>query len=109
MKRKVTADNYQKEVLECELPVLVEFYAKWCSKCAMMEEVIEELAREYDGIFHVCQIEIDESSELAERFEVGVVPTFVVFRGGKAESAASGLLSKAALAAIVVSENKSKI
>lgn len=94
MKIKVTADNYERDVLKCRLPVLVEFYAKWCSKCAMMEDVLTEIAREYDGIFQVCQIEIDESSELAEQFEVGTVPTFVVFREGKPVAAASGLLSR---------------
>lgn len=94
MKIKVTAENYEKEVLKCSIPVLVEFYARWCSKCSMMEDVLEELAREYDGIFQVCQIEIEESSELAETFEVGIVPTFVVFREGKPTAAASGLLSR---------------
>lgn len=102
MKVKVTADNYQKEVLECELPVLVEFYAKWCSKCAMMEDIINTIAEEYDGIFQVCQIEIDESSELAEKFEVGIVPTFVVFRNGKPVAATSGLLSKESLIQMVL-------
>ena len=84
----------------------MEFYAKWCSKCAMMDEVIEELAREYEGIFQVCQIETEESPELAEQFEVGIVPTFVVFRKGKAVAAARGLLSREALADMVLSENQ---
>lgn len=106
MKRNITADQYQKEVLECELPVLVEFYAKWCSKCAMMDEVVEELAQEYEGIFQVCQIETGESPELAEQFEAEIVPTFVVFRKGKAVAAARGLLSREALADLVLSENQ---
>ncbi|WP_251386544.1 thioredoxin family protein [Mediterraneibacter agrestimuris] len=101
MKIRVTADNYENEVLKCKLPVLVEFYARWCSKCAMMEDILEELAREYDGIFQVCQIEIEESSELAESFEVGIVPTFVVFQEGKPVTAASGLLSRESLARMV--------
>ncbi len=79
MKVKVNKENYQREVLDCQLPVLVEFYAKWCSKCAMMEDVVEEIAETYAGIFKVCQIEIEESSQLAGRFDVGIVPTFVVF------------------------------
>lgn len=101
MKIKVTADNYEREVLKCGIPVLVEFYARWCSKCSMMEDVLEELAREYDGVFQVCQIEIDESSELAEAFEVGIVPTFVVFSAGKPVTAASGLLSRERLVQMV--------
>lgn len=104
MKIRVTAENYEREILNCALPVLVEFYAKWCSKCAMMEDVMEELARDYGGVFRVCQIEIDESSELAGQFEVGIVPTFVVFRKGKPVAAASGLLSRESLIRMVQSE-----
>lgn len=106
MKIRVTAENYEREVLNSALPVLVEFYAKWCSKCAMMEDVMEELARDYEGVFRVCQIEIDESSELADRFEVGIVPTFVVFRNGKPVAAASGLLSRESLIRMVQSEGE---
>lgn len=101
MKIRVTADNYESEVLKCKLPVLVEFYARWCSKCAIMEDVLEELAREYDGIFQICQIEIDESSDLAEKFEVGIVPAFVVFLDGKPMTAASGLLGRESLVRMV--------
>lgn len=106
MKIKVTADNYEREVLRCSLPVLVEFYAKWCSKCAMMEDVLAEIAQEYDGIFQVCQIEIDESSELAEKFEVGIVPTFVVFRDGEPVAAASGLLGRESLVRMVFAKTE---
>lgn len=105
MKKKITADNYQKDVLDAALPVLVEFYARWCGKCAMMEDVLEELAKEQEGRFDICQIEIDESSELAEKFEVGIVPTFVVFRKGSPVAAASGLLSRETLVRMVLSED----
>ncbi len=105
MKIKVTADNYRKEVLESSLPVLVEFYARWCSKCAMLEDMIEEIAQKYDGVFQVCQIEIDESSNLAKEFNVGIVPTFVVFRNGKAVAAASGILNRETLIKMMFEKN----
>lgn len=104
MKVKVNKENYQREVLDCQLPVLVEFYAKWCSKCAMMEDVVEEIAETYAGIFKVCQIEIEESSQLAGRFDVGIVPTFVVFINGKAVLFASGLLNRETLVQMVLSK-----
>ena len=97
MKIRVTGKNYPQEVLRSELPVLVEFFARWCGKCAMMEDIVDEIAGEYDGIVKVCQIEIDESPMLAEEYEVGIVPTFVVFRDGKPVSAASGVLAKEVL------------
>ena len=80
MKIKVTAKNYPQEVLRSETPVLVEFFAVWCGKCAMMEDIVDEIAEEYDGRAKVCQIEIEESAVLAAEYEVNVVPTFVVFR-----------------------------
>ena len=83
MKIRVTAKNYPQEVLRSETPVLVEFFAVWCGKCAMMEDVLDEIAKEYDGRVKVCQIEIEESAVLAAEFEVGIVPAFVVFRDGK--------------------------
>lgn len=101
MKIRVTSQNYHQEVLRAEVPVLVEFFAVWCGKCAMMEDVVEELAEEYDGMVKVCQIEIDESEALARKFEVEVVPTFVVFKNGSPVSAASGVLNKDTLADMI--------
>lgn len=101
MKIRVTPRNYHREVIEAEIPVLVEFFAAWCGKCAMMEDVVEELAEEYDGVIKVCQIEIDESEALAQKFEVEVVPTFVVFKNGSPVSAASGVLNKETLADMI--------
>lgn len=97
MKRRVTAKNYRQEVLLSDVPVLVEFFAAWCGKCAMMEDVVEELAGKYAGILKFCQIEIEESEELAAEFEVEVVPTFVIFHQGRPVTAASGVLTRESL------------
>lgn len=94
MKVRVTTKNYRREVLESELPVLVEFFAGWCGKCAMMEDMVDEIAEKCSRIIKICQIEIDESAELAEKFQVEVVPTFIIFREGEPVSAASGVLHK---------------
>lgn len=93
MKIRVTAENYPKEVLESVIPVMVEFFASWCGKCAMMEDVVDEIAAEYAGRAKVCQIEIDDSESLAAQFEIEIVPTFVVFRQGRPVAAANGILS----------------
>ena len=97
MKIRVTVKNYPQEVLRSETHVLVEFFAVWCGKCAMMEDVVDEIAELYDGRVKVCQIEIDESETLAAEFEVEIVPTFVVFKNGEPVSAASGVLAKEVL------------
>lgn len=94
MKRKVTSANYTQEVLMAKKPVLVEFYAEWCAKCAMMEDVLEELARENDFWMNVCQINIEESKDLAQKFEVEIVPTYVVFWKSTPIAAANGVRDK---------------
>lgn len=94
MKIRVTAENYRQEVLEADLPVLVEFFADWCGKCAMMEDVVDLVAANSGGRLKVCQIEIEDSADLAEQFQVEVVPTFVIFRDGEPVSAASGVLNR---------------
>ena len=91
MKREVTANNYAREVLAAEFPVLVEFYAKWCPKCAMMEDVLTELARENENVIKVCQIDIDESKNLAAEYQVEIVPTYVVFAQGVPLAMSSGV------------------
>lgn len=97
MKIRVTSENYDREILGSERPVLVEFFAAWCGKCAMMEDVMDELAERYCEALKFCQIEIDESEELASEFEVEVVPTFVIFKNGRPVTAASGVLNKESL------------
>lgn len=99
-------ENYEREVIQSEIPVLVEFFALWCGKCAMMEDVIEELSKETDGKFKICQIEIDESPSLAGKFAVEVVPTFVVMKKGKAQTVASGVLNKDTLLELLESERE---
>lgn len=101
MKLRVTAGTYTKEVLESEIPVLVEFYAVWCGKCAMMEDTVSEIAEKYEGRIKVCQIEMEEASILAAEFEIERVPTFVMFRHGKPVWAASGIYSADALSEMI--------
>lgn len=91
MKVRVTVENYQREVLDEAMPVLVEFFADWCSKCAMMEDIVETISVKCDKKLKVCQIEIDESAGLAEEFQVEAVPTFVIFKGGEPVSVANGV------------------
>lgn len=90
----VTQENYSLEVLSSDIPVLVEFYASWCGKCAMMQAIVEQITEQYRGIIKVCQIDIDESPTIVSQLEVTVVPTFVLFIEGKPVAAASGVIRK---------------
>ena len=91
---EVTEASFQKEVLEQHQPVLVEFYAPWCPKCAMVADVVSEFAEEYSGNIKVCRINIDREEGLVKRFGVEEVPAFLGFCRGKAVSAATGKQGK---------------
>ena len=90
---KVDEENFMYEVIESPLPVLVEFYALWCGKCAMMEDVVTEFAAENEDRIKVCQIDSDSSGSLAEEFGIEKVPTFVAFYKGKAVRSAAGVVT----------------
>jgi thioredoxin 1 len=80
---ELTDENFDKEVLKADLPVLVDFWAPWCGPCQMTEPVIEELAGELEGKIKIAKLNVDENSQTAQKFEVMSIPTVVIFKGGK--------------------------
>ena len=79
----LTAENFEKEVLQSEIPVLVDFYAEWCGPCKMLSPVIDEIAKEYEGKAKICRVNVDEEMELAQQYRVMSVPTVLVFKNGQ--------------------------
>jgi thioredoxin 1 len=77
----VTDDAFQAEVLESELPVLVDFTASWCPPCRVMKPVLDEIASETPGL-RIVQVDVDEHQQTAARYDVLSMPTFVLFRDG---------------------------
>lgn len=77
----VTSEAFEKEVINSDKPVLVDFYADWCGPCRMMSSVIDEISDERSDI-KVCKINVDEQRGLAERFSVQSIPTIMVFKNG---------------------------
>lgn len=83
MEYKFTADNFEAEVLQASVPVLVDFYADWCNPCKMMGPVVANIAQEYDGKVKVGKCNIDENMELARSWNVSSIPAFIIFKDGK--------------------------
>ena len=90
----ITSDNFQKEVEEARVPVLVDFWASWCGPCKMMGPVVEQISEELGPNARVCKINIDEQPELAERYNVMSIPTFIMFKDGKEVERMIGAMPK---------------
>lgn len=90
----ITKDNFKQEVLQSDVPVLVDFWATWCGPCMMLAPIVEEIAEEYEGKIKVGKINVDEEPFLAEQFAIQFIPTLMVFKNGEQTERTSGLLQK---------------
>ena len=95
MEYKFTADNFDKEVLQASMPVLVDFYADWCNPCRMMGPVVGKMAEAFDGRLKVGKCNIDENMELAKTYRISSIPAFVVFKEGQPAASFVGSMSAA--------------
>jgi len=99
--QRFTSANFQREVLESELPVLVDFWASWCLPCKSMEPVIAELAEEYAGRVKIGKLNVDQNPAIAARYDIQGVPTFILFKAGKVVERCTGAQSKSQLKALL--------
>ncbi len=91
---KITKDNFTAEVLESDIPVLVDFWATWCGPCMMLAPTMEELASELEGKAKVGKVNVDEEAELANMFRIQSIPTVMIFKNGEVSDILVGLRPK---------------
>ena len=97
----VTDGKFNEEVLQSDLPVLVDFWAPWCGPCLSIAPAVEELAKEYSGRIKVGKMNVDENPEIPSTFGIRGIPTLILFKGGKAVNQIVGAVPKNKLKALV--------
>ncbi|MDI9490766.1 MAG: thioredoxin [Clostridiaceae bacterium] len=83
MSLEITVDNFEQEVIESDIPVMVDFWAAWCGPCRMVSPIVDKIGETYEGRAKVCKINVDEQGALAERFRVLSIPTIYIFKDGE--------------------------
>ena len=93
----VTDASFEDEVINSDVPVLVDYWAEWCGPCKMIAPVLEEVADNYEGKVKVCKVDVDSNKESAQKYGIRGIPTLMVFKDGSAAATKVGALSKTQL------------
>ncbi len=97
----LTDENFDDQVIQSPIPVLVDFWAEWCGPCKVIGPTLEALAADYNGKVKIAKLNVDDNPDTAGRFGVRSIPTLIVFRDGEAQEAAIGIRPKGQLAELI--------
>ena len=90
----LTNQNFEEEVTQSDIPVLVDFWAVWCGPCKMLAPIVEEIAREFEGKVKVGKVNVDDEPALAARFGISCIPTLILFKNGQQAAVSVGVSPK---------------
>ncbi len=92
--KQINSSDFQKEVLDSSIPVLVDFFAEWCGPCKMQAPVLEELSKTWSDKVKIIKVDVDQNNSLAGQYGVMSIPTLIVFKNGKPENQMIGFQPK---------------
>ena len=98
--KQINASNFESEVLQSDKPVLVDFWAEWCGPCRMVAPTLDEIADENDRV-QIAKVNVDNEQELAARYQVSSIPTFILFKGGEPADRMMGAMPKASFESFI--------
>ena len=97
----ISDESFEEEVLQSELPVLIDYWAEWCGPCKMFAPVLDEIATEYSGRLKVVKLNIDDNPQTPPKYGIRGIPTLMVFKNGQVEGTKVGAVSKVQLTAFL--------
>ncbi len=95
--KSVSDTSFEDDVINANMPVLVDFWAEWCGPCKTLAPILENISSEYDGRLIVAKVNVDDSQKIAIKFGIRGIPTMLLFKNGQVEATKVGALSKAEL------------
>ncbi len=98
---EITDSTFEQEVLQSEVPVLVDFWAPWCGPCRAIAPVVDELANEYAEKLKVAKCNVDDNPKTPSRYGIRAIPTLIIFKGGNVSEQITGAVAKSQIAAAV--------
>ncbi len=99
--KAITDASFKQDVLESDIPVLVDFWAEWCGPCKAIARILEEVSELYEGKVQICKLNVEENPEMSSQFGIMSIPTLTLFKNGNVEATKVGQLNKSQLTAFI--------